>query len=224
MKRILVACEESQAVTKEFRKLGFEAFSCDLLPCSGEHPQWHFQEDVFEVIKREPKFDLIISFPPCTDLALSRARWFPQKRLNGSQEKSIRFFFEMWKVSNCCENPMGIINGGKYIKQWFPELHQEMLDSGFPFKPSQIIQPWQFGDVASKTTCLWLKDIPKLEIVIDKQPEMEYWVSPSGKRMEKWMYDIRCKDAKSGLRAKLASKTFPGIAKNMAEQWSKYLK
>ena len=218
--KVLVACEESQAVTKEFRRLGNEAYSCDLIPASGGHPEWHYQDDVFEVIKREPKFDLVISFPPCTDLTLSGARWFSVKRENGSQEKSIRFFFEIWKVSNLTENPIGIMNGGKYIKQWFPKLHKEMLDYGFPFKPNQIVQPWMFGDIASKATCLWLNRLPNLEVTNTKKPEMEYWVGPTGRRMEKWMYDIRCKDAKSGLRAKLASKTFPGIAKAIAEQYS----
>jgi hypothetical protein len=218
--RILVACEESQAVTKEFRRLGHEAYSCDLLPASGGHPEWHIQGDVFEVLKNETKFDLVISFPPCTDLTLSGARWFSIKRGNGSQEKSIRLFFEIWKVSNLTENPIGIMNGGKYVKQWFPELHQEMLDYGFPFKPSQIVQPWMFGDIASKATCLWLNELPNLEVSNTEKPDMGYWVGPSGRRMEKWMHDIRCKDAKSGLRAKLASKTFPGIARAIAQQYS----
>ena len=87
MKRILVACEESQAITKEFRKLGFGAYSCDLLPCSGGHPEWHFQEDVFEVIKREPKFDLMIAHPPCTFLAVSGARWLYNKDGSPNQER-----------------------------------------------------------------------------------------------------------------------------------------
>lgn len=93
MKRVLVACEESQAVTKAFRNLGFEAFSCDLLPCSGEHPEWHFKEDMFEVIKREPKFDLMIAFPPCTDLAVSGARHFERKIADGSQAKKYSILY-----------------------------------------------------------------------------------------------------------------------------------
>lgn len=219
--RILVACEESQSVTKEFRKLGVESFSCDLLPCSGGHPEWHFQEDVFEVIKREPKFDLIISFPPCTDLALSGARWFSEKRLNGNQEKSISFFFEMWKVSNCCENPMGIINGGKYIKEWFPELHQEMLDSGFPFKPSQVIQPYYFGDTSRKTTCLWLRDLPLIQHSEDNYVEPELYVCKNGKTFSKdYMVALSANEKRGHLR----SKTYPGIAKAIATQWSNYIK
>lgn len=103
----------------------------------------------------------------------------------------------------CIENPIGIMSS-----EWR--------------KPNQIIQPWMFGDLASKSTCLWLKELPNLVHKITEKPEMEYWVNPSGtKRMEMWMYKIRCKDSKSGIRAKLASKTFPGIAKAMAEQWTK---
>jgi hypothetical protein len=199
--RVLIACEESQAVTIEFRKLGHEAYSCDLLPSSGGHPEWHLQQDVTELLSQT--WDLVIAFPPCTDLAVSGARWFPEKIANGTQQKSIDFFmkFANYKGKIAIENPVGIMSS-KYKK------------------PSQIIQPWMFGDIASKTTCLWLKGLPDLIPEITKKPEMEYWISPNGRtRMEKWMYDIRCKDAKSGLRAKLASKTFPGIAKAMAEQW-----
>src|SRR5690606_38620073 len=168
MKKILVACEESQAVTIEFRKLGLEAYSCDLLPCSGGHPEWHIHGDVMNYLhlrgrtlikdvwfqNGDRKFisywDKVISLQPCTDITVSGARWFEEKRNNGSQEKSIRFFFEVWKRSNCCENPIGILNGGTYIKKWFPKLYQEMKDYGFPFKPSQIIQPWQFGHGETK--------------------------------------------------------------------------
>lgn len=204
MKRILIACEESQAVTKEFRKLGFEAYSCDLLPCSGGHTEWHIQRDVTDVL--EEKWDLVIAFPPCTDLAVSGARWFPEKIKSGQQQKAIEFFmqFANYKGRIAIENPVGIMS--RHFR-----------------KPDQIIQPWMFGDIANKSTCLWLKELPKLTPITTEKPEMEYWVSPSGKRMEKWMYHIRCKDAKSGLRASLASKTFPGIAKAMAEQWGAYI-
>lgn len=151
---VLLACEESQEVCIAFREKGHKAYSCDLLPCSGGHPEFHIQQDVFEVLNplkfytedRRTHFvnnwDLIISFQPCTDLSVSGARWFSDKRKSGDQEKSIRFFFEIWKVSNCSENPVGILNGGKYIKHHFPELYSEMADYGFPFSPSQIIQPW----------------------------------------------------------------------------------
>lgn len=153
--KILIACEESQAVTKAFRALGHEAYSCDLLPCSGGHPEWHIQRDVTSLIYNsnlyiehkagvpsDDRYDLVISFPPCTDLAVSGARWFDKKRLSGEQEASIEFFFHVWHYSHCTENPIGIMSGGEYIKKWFPKLHDKMKANRFPFKPTQIVQPW----------------------------------------------------------------------------------
>lgn len=199
--KIIVGCEESQVVTKELRKLGHEAYSCDLLPCSGEKPEWHLQEDILDVL--EDQWDLVITFPPCTHLAVSGARWFPQKRLDGSQKEAIRFFYRVWSKSNCSENPIGIINGGKYIKKWFPELYEEMKEGGFPFKPDQIIQPWQFGHGETKATCLWLKGLPKLEPTnIVEGREQRIWKMAPGPE-----------------RAKERSKTYTGIARAMAEQW-----
>src|ERR1051326_895156 len=149
--KILVTCEESQAVTKEFRRLGHEAYSCDILPCSGGHPEWHIKVDVLTLLtlidkfttedgtlREVDKWDLVISFQPCTDIAVSGAAWFEKKRNNGSQEQSLRLFFDIWKHSHCSENPVGILNGGEYIKKWFPELYLEMKKAGFPFKPTQI--------------------------------------------------------------------------------------
>lgn len=225
-KRVLVACEESQAVTIEFRKLGFEAYSCDLLPCSGGHPEWHLQQDIFEVIN--DKWDLIISFPPCTHLTLSGAKHFEKKRENGIQLEGLKFFFDIWKISDCTENPMGIINGGKYIQKHFPDLHKEMLRAGFPFKPAQIIQPFQFGHNAQKTTCLWTKSLPNLNHtnVVSKG---DFYITPNGKKMAKWICDPVGNNGKklgyNTLEIKiLRSKTFPGIAKAMAEQWGNYIK
>jgi hypothetical protein len=220
--KVLISCEESQEVCKAFRAKGHEAFSCDILPPSGGHPEWHLQMDVFEAVKLK-EWDLIISFPPCTDLALSGAKHFEKKRIDGRQEKSIRFFFEMWKLSNCCENPMGIINGGKYISIHFPILFKEMVEVGFPFKPSQIIQPWQFGDEAQKSTCLWIKNLPLLTHtkIVGKG---EFYISPKGKSLPSWYGDAIGKDGKklpyNGLEIKkVRSKTFPGIAAAMADQW-----
>lgn len=183
----LVTCEESQTVCIELRNLGIEAYSNDLLPCSGGHAQWHLQMDVFKAIALK-NWDLIISFPPCTDLALSGAKHFEKKRDSGQQEKSIRFFFEVWKLSHATENPIGIINGGKYIKQWFPHLYKEMVEAGFPFKPHQVIQPWQFGDPYQKSTCLWLRGLPLLKPtnIVDKG---EFYISPQGKKLPKWYGD-----------------------------------
>ena len=130
--RILIGCEESQAVTIAFRNVGHEAFSCDLQECSGGKPEWHLQMSIFEAVKLKD-WDRVITFQPCTDLAVSGCRWFDKKRESGNQEKSIRFFFEVWKFSNCSENPIGILNGGKYIKKYFPKLYNEMVEYGFPF-------------------------------------------------------------------------------------------
>lgn len=220
--KILVGCEESQAVTIAFRNKGHEAYSCDILPCSGGHPEWHIQQDIFEVIGKG--WDLIICFPPCTDLALSGAKHFIKKRSDGRQEKSIRFFFDIWKRSNCCENPMGIINGGKYIKKHFALLYNEMIDASFPFKPTQIIQPWQFGDEAQKTTCLWLNGLNPL-IPTDIVGKGDFYTSPQGKVLPAWYGDAIGADGKklsyNGAEIKkIRSKTFPGIAQAMADQWS----
>jgi hypothetical protein len=142
--KVLVACEESQAVTIAFRNRGHEAYSCDLLPCSGGHPEWHIQGDAIEQLKRE--WDLVVAFPPCTDLAVSGARWFPQKRADGRQQRSIEFFMHFANYSGriAIENPIGIMSS-----VWR--------------KPDQIIQPWQFGHGETKATCLWLKGLPLLK-------------------------------------------------------------
>jgi hypothetical protein len=205
-KKILIGCEESQAVTIEFRKLGFEAYSCDLLPCSGGHPEWHIQGDAVKEAY-SGKYDMGIFFTPCTHLCVSGARWFPQKIADGRQQQGIDLFMSFANAPIdriSIENPIGIMS-----KVWR--------------KPNQIIHPWMFGDKASKSTCLWLKNLPNLKPEIITKPELEYFNMPDGKRMEMWMYKIRCLDAKSGARSKAASKTFPGIAKAMAEQWGAVL-
>lgn len=211
MAKILVACEESQAVTIELRKLGHEAFSCDLLPCSGEHPEWHFQEDMFEVIKREKKFDMMIAFPPCTDLAVSGARHFERKRADGSQQKSIEFFISVINAPIdfiAVENPIGIM-------------------SGIYRKPDQIIHPYHFGDKASKSTCLWLKGLPKLQHTdIVEKGEFKEWIDKKTGKMKRqalWYYEALQKAKTPEQRRTLRSKTFPGIAKAMAEQWGGFL-
>lgn len=193
-----MACEESQAVTIEFRKLGHEAYSCDIEPCSGGHPEWHLQQDVTELLKE--KWDMIIAFPPCTHLAVSGAAWFEQKRKDGRQQQGIDFFM---KFVNCdcekiaIENPVGIMSS-----VWR--------------KPNQIINPWQFGDEYSKKTCLWVKGLPLLTPtkIVSKG---EWTTFKSGKRSPKWFADAYKLSPHE--RAKARSKTFPGIAKAMAEQW-----
>ena len=143
MNKVLIACEESQILTKEMRKLEIEAYSCDLQPCSGGHPEWHIQDNVIPLLKL--KWDMVIAFPPCTDLASSGARWFQEKQADGRQQRSIDFFlaFTKLKCKWAIENPIGIMST-KYRK------------------PDQIIQPWQFGHGETKATCLWLNKLPLL--------------------------------------------------------------
>ena len=217
--KILVACEESQAVTTELRKLGHEAFSCDLIECSGGHPEWHIKGDALKLLDGDhnclfwtmdgvghitPKrWDMIIAFPPCTHLAVSGARHFEGKRQDGRQREGIEFFCK-FLAADCdriaVENPVNIISGD-YCKKWFPEIAERY---GLPRKPDQIIQPWQFGHGETKATCLWLRGLQKLQPTdIVEGREQRIWRMPP-----------------SADRAKNRSKTFPGIAKAMAEQWA----
>lgn len=194
--KVLVACEESQRVCIEFRKLGHEAYSCDIEPCSGGHPEWHLQQDVTELLKI--KWDLIIAHPPCTYLSNAGARFlYPKGELNEERlQKGLKakeFFMKIWNA-DCpriaVENPIPSKVYG------LPEY-------------SQTIQPYEFGHPYSKKTCLWLKGLPKLrptEII----PESEI---QSTKIAGNW-FNKGGKD-----RQKNRSKTFPGIAKAMAEQW-----
>lgn len=139
--RVLIACEESQAVCTAFRKRGFEAYSCDILPCSGGHPEWHIQDDALKHLNED--WDLIIAHPPCTDLAVSGARHFEKKRADGRQREAIEFFCKFLEL-DCkhvaIENPVGIISGN-YIKQYFPDLAEKY---SLPLKQNQIIHPWMF--------------------------------------------------------------------------------
>ncbi len=209
--KILVACEESQAVTKELRKLGHQAFSCDLLPCSGGHPEWHFKQDVFDVI--EQGWDMMIAHPPCTFLAVSGARWLYNK--DGSknierwqnQAEALDFVQKLMDApinKIAIENPISVISSN--IR-----------------KPDQIIQPYMFGDKAQKSTCLWLKNLPKLEPtdIVEKGEFIEF-ISKKGvkKKQPKWYFDA-LKEAKTPeQRRTLRSKTFKGIAEAMAKQWT----
>lgn len=210
--RVLVACEESQAITKELRKLGHESFSCDLLPCSGGHPELHYQQDVFEVIDKG--WDMMIAHPPCTFLAVSGARWLYNK--DGSknierwenQAKALDFVKKLMDApidKIAIENPISVISS--QIR-----------------KPDQIVQPWMFGDKAQKSTCLWLKNLPKLEPtnIVEKGEFIEF-VSAKGvkKKQPKWYFDA-LKNAKTPEeRRTLRSKTFRGIAEAIANQWTK---
>ena len=219
--KVLVACEESQRVTIEFRKLGHEAYSCDLLDCSGNHPEWHIKKDVtlllngncifytVDGVEHEisGKWDMIIAFPPCTYLTVAGNRWFNYEKYGNKaiqrmldRNDAIKFFMTIANA-DCdkiaIENPVGIM-GTKWRK------------------PDQIIQPFYFGDAYEKRTCLWLKGLQKLtptEIV--NVPERVQFTS--GKTMAKW-YAEAAKLPKEQ-RSLVRSKTFPGIAKAMAMQW-----
>ena len=195
--KILVGCEESQAVTKELRSLGHEAYSCDLIECSGGRPDWHLQMDIFEAIKLK-SWDMGIFFPTCTYLTVSANKWYkdqpPRKsgtlvgaERRAAQEVAIKFFMDIY---NCnipkiaIENPIGT------------------MSSRFR-KPDQVLQPWMFGHGETKATCLWLRGVPKLisTNVVDGR-EQKLHLLP------------KTKD-----RAKLRSKTYSGIAQAMATQW-----
>lgn len=209
--KILVACEESQAVTKEFRRLGHEAYSCDIIECSGGHPEWHLQQDVTPLLKE--KWDMIIAFPPCTFLSSAQAGWYNVEKYGSKaiqrkihQEEAIKFFM-LFANANCqkiaIENPVGIMS-----------THYR--------KPDQIVQPWQFGDRAQKTTCLWLKGLPLLTAtkIVDKGIFVEN--KRKDGRIEKrpvWFKQGEAWKMTPEERRTARSKTFPGIAKAMAEQW-----
>ena len=236
--KVLVACEESQAVCKAFREKGHDAFSCDIMPCSGGHPEWHIKDDVLKILN--PRiiqyglsiddtyfgfyfrtqdgmlwtimggWDLIIAHPPCTYLTVTGNRWFDVSRYGDKalkrieeRKKAIQFFMNFTPRGGCSapkiciENPVGIMST-EYKK------------------PNQIIQPYMFGDPYEKKTCLWLFGLKPLEPTNIVKPEPRTYFS-SGKSMPTWYANAFGLSA--GERSKLRSKTFPGIANTMAEQW-----
>lgn len=221
-KRIIVGCEESQAIANAFRALGYEAYSCDLLPCTGGHPEYHLQCDVFDAIDLiEP--ELGIFNPPCTFVAGSSVQWlshpddkklpfenrrphprYPERRQD--MLASIEFVKKLYH-SNIprvgIENPVGRLS----------TLWQ---------KPDQIVQPYHFGDEATKTTCLWLKNLPLLvhTKVVGKG---ERTVFSSGKSFPKWYADAKNQNLTKEERQTLRSKTFPGMAAAIADQWGQIL-
>jgi hypothetical protein len=193
--RVLVACEESQAVTIEFRKLGIEAFSCDIQDCTGGRPEWHIKGDAIKEAY-SGKYNLMIAHPPCTHLAVSGARHFKQKIADGRQKESIVFFM---KLANAPINHIVIENPICIMSRLWRE-------------PDQIIQPYYFGDEFQKTTCLWYKNMPFLKPtkIVSRG---EFVTFKSGKKMSKFF-------AESFGDGKSRSKTFSGIAEAMAKQWS----
>ena len=198
--KVLISCEESQTVCKAFRNQGHEAYSNDIIECSGGHFEWHLQMDAFEAIKLK-NWDLMIAHPPCTFLASSGARWLYDKRYTNrikDREKAAEFFM---KLINCNIPKIAIENPIGYMSTYYR-------------KPDQIIQPYWFGEEKQKSTCLWLKNLPKLfpTNIVDKG---KMHITKSGKKIPEW-YSLLINNKD---RQKIRSKTFQGIADAMASQW-----
>lgn len=204
--RVLVACEESQQVCKAFRARGFEAYSCDLVECSGGHPEWHIQADALDTIVSQ-HWDLLIAHPPCTYLSKCGARWlFPRGELNlvryEQMLKAREFFMAVYNAPVehvAVENPISLKLAA------LPDYTQQ-------------IQPWQFGHPVTKATRLWLRGLPKLQPTNVVKPN-RCFVQSSANRS--WKAGGRYKTANT---AKERSKTFSGVAEAMAKQWGDFLK
>lgn len=228
--KVLIACEESQEVCKAFRALGHEAYSCDIVECSGGHPEWHIKNDVLKFLNpkilsiRElagiqfftmdneyhcfpGKWDMIIAHPPCTYLTVTGNRWFNVERYGEKaiqrkkdREDAIKFFMA-FADADCdniaIENPIGVMSTDYR-------------------KPDQIIHPYMFGDPERKGTCLWLKGLAELKPTNIVEPNIIAYKNGKGTDSPWHMNTTRLPKQE---RAKLRSKTFPGIAKAMAEQW-----
>ncbi len=215
---VLIACEESQRVCIAFRERGHNAFSCDIQEPSGGHPEWHILGDALKAIQGGqivtmdgvthdiPKWDLLIAHPPCTYLTNTGNRWFNVERYGdkarkreGEREKAVAFFYE-FVLADCdkiaIENPIGHMST-RYRQ------------------PDQIIQPYEFGHPARKATCLWLKGLPNLKPTEIVKPEIKQYKSKDGS-IKSFSADYGSGNAGSASRR---SKTYPGIAQAMAEQW-----
>lgn len=229
---ILVACEESQAITKAFRARGFNAFSCDLQQCSGGHPEWHITSDCFPLLSGEQqcfttedgkahtvrKWHLIIAHPPCTYLTTSGNRWFNVEKYGEKaiqrqkdRDEAKEFFLACMNANSdyvAIENPVGIMSTDYR-------------------KPDQIIQPWMWGDNTVKSTCLWTKNLPLLIPDVTEKPEIEYkeWIDKNGKKKRQAIdsYSPNTKGEDNN-RQKSRSKTFNGIANAIAKQWGDFIK
>lgn len=219
--KVLIACEESQEVCKAFREKGHEAYSCDIQECSGGHPEWHIKGDVLPLLNGHcsfftqdktwhhiyQKWDLIIAHPPCTYLTVTGNRWFNVERYGEKaqerakeREKGADFFMQF--VGADCER-IAIENPIGYMSTYYR-------------KPDQIIQPYFFGDKARKATCLWLKNLPCLVPTNMVEPEIIKYKNGKGTDNPWHMETMKLPPSE---RARLRSKTFPGIAKAIADQW-----
>jgi len=220
---VLVVCEESQRVASAFRELGHNAFSCDIIDCSGGHPEWHIKHDCIPLLNGRCTFqtcdgkmytllgpwDLIIAHPPCTFLTNTGNRWFDVEKYGEAaiqrekdREEAIKFFMT---IANCdckriaIENPIGV------------------MSTRFR-KPNQIIHPYMFGDPERKATCLWLKNLPNLEPTNIVEPNIIHYKNGKGTDSP---WHVNTMSLPKEERTKERSKTFPGIAKAIAEQWGK---
>lgn len=209
--KVLIACEESQAVCIAFRNRGHEAYSCDIQDCSGNHPEWHIKDDVLKIIN--DKWDLMIAHPPCTYLSYAGMPYWNKPGRKEKREEALEFFMKLYNApinKICIENPLGYPS--KFIKH------------------TQVIQPFYFGDSYQKRTCLWLKNLPKLvhyngDDLFGKNThvssgEFVYWTNKKTgklKRQPKWYSDAFTN--KQTDRQTARSKTFPRIANAMVEQW-----
>lgn len=226
--KVLVACEESQTVCKAFRTLGHEAYSCDIQEPSGGHPEWHILGDALKAIDGGQvttmdgqthdvgKWDLLIAHPPCTYLTVSGNRWFDigkygDKAVQRMKDREAASAFFMRFIDAGCEriaveNPVGVMSR-RYRK------------------PDQIIQPYQFGEHARKGTCLWLKGLQRLHPTEIVDPGSILVGGYSVGASANWAVDENGKALRWGdpRTAKARSKTFPGIARAMAEQWGGYI-
>jgi|SRR6185312_6839016 len=189
--RILLACEMSGIGRQAFRSLGHDAWSCDVLPSMDNSP-FHYQEDILTLLSKNWDWDLMIAHPPCTRLCVSGARWFKHYLLE--QDAAINFVERLWTapiLKIAIENPIGVLSTRSTLG-----------------KPTQIIQPWEFGHEETKATCLWLKNLPKLQ----STEVMEF----------RWnTVHLEPPGLKNGFtRSQRRSMSYEGIAKAMAEQWS----
>lgn len=219
--RVLVACEESQRTCTEFRKLGHEAYSCDIIPCSGGHPEWHIQADCLPLLDGDCKFetadevehyvkewDIVIAHPPCTFLTLTANSWYEvekygekARKRQRDRYKAIVFFMHFVLAHSkrvAVENPVGVMNTAYR-------------------KPDCIVHPYMFGDDAKKKTCFWLKGLPPLMPTEWIEPT----TVPTGHGTDSPWHAYTWNLPKEE-RSRERSKTFPGIAKAMAEQWSNF--
>jgi hypothetical protein len=225
--RVLVACEESQEVCKAFRAKGHEAYSCDLQECSGGHPEWHIKGDALELINGRCSFvtmdgeqheidgtwDLLIAHPPCTYLTVTGNRWFDEEKYGDKarqrkrdREEAAEFFMK-FADADCprivIENPIGVMS----------RLYR---------KPDQIVHPYYFAEreddenCERKATCLWLKGVPPLQYEVKYQPRVIEYKNGKGTDSP---WHVNTMSLPPAERAKARSKTFPGIARAMAEFW-----